>query len=276
MTIEASIIIAISVMIIFLSAWIIPKTRLQKLVNDVQQDDGTFKRVESARSIDWMKGTALGDHWLIFNIVSALSSVIIAVIVAISPLGAQLMSKDHVMWMFFLMTAAMFGYHLIWSSSLDWRFHKIPRWVMVFHMAIILAASIYATVNSTSFQWVTLSVIIVSIMCWLIGTVPGSGMSDGRLYVIIAAGAVPFLSTAAIWPTLLAGGLAVVNAVIVAVGPGKRLDRGDTKKPIINRIMKAGSPMGPFVIVSFTIGLILVSYMIWGSPSVSILNGSLS
>ena len=252
----------VSVVILTLTAWLLPLHRVgsKTLVNSSTKVDGSASMIESSRSFDWIEDSWIGEHWLVFNMIAAASSVIMAIIVGISPFAEALAAEDPRLLVLLIITATVWGFHLVWSTALDWRFHKIPRWPSVVHMVLMMIASIGLTAGTRLLGWSVAAIIIVCIMGWLLGTVPGSGMADGRLYAMIAAGAVPLLSTSAFWPALAAGILAIMNAIIVAVGPGSRAVRTDRSTSVFRRIMKTGSPMGPFVMISFSTYLVLLSY----------------
>jgi hypothetical protein len=261
------IIIVSTVAILSITAWSLPLLKLGTLINSTTDDHGDSHEVKSKRSFDWIEDSAIGEHWIGFNALAALSSIASSVLVLFSPLSRIVWNSDGRVWALLLIVASTYGFHLVWSTSLDWRFHKIPRWVGVAHMIIMIAASIALTAGTAMMSWVPLSVVIVSIMAWLLGTVPGSGMADGRMYAMVAAGAIPFLSTASIWPAIIASVLAILNAIIVAVGPGGRTTRSDRNVTVFKRIMKTGSPMGPFIMITFTVFLILLTYGVVTSPS---------
>jgi hypothetical protein len=252
--------------VMFLTSWLLPTMKIGKLVNDSTDAEGHHTMVKSARSIDWMQGSAIGSHWIGFNVLSAFLAIIVSTIVFISPFSDALWRQDRIAWYLLIVVSTVIGYHLVWSTTLDWRFHKIPRWPLVVHMILMLTASTMLTSLSADLKWLTVSVVIIGVMCWLIGTVPGSGMSDGRMYVIISASVIPFMASTAFLPLLVSAVLAIINAVIVAVGPGRRVSQSDTTVPVMQRIMKTGSPMGPFVMISFTIAMIMLSYGVISSP----------
>lgn len=210
----------------------------------------------------WLNEDAswISKHWTLFNMIAAGSSLVMALIALFcTPYGRALVENrigdpDISMAFLCIEAAAMLGFHLVWSSALDWRYHKIPRWALVMHMTLQVLITVACLQLSTNFKFYTLSVVLASIMCWLLGTVPGSGMSDGRLYVIAASTSIPFLGVGCWLPVVVAAVAAIINAVVSTFTGGAVVHaERQTKKSLGKRLLTAKSPMGPFISVSFTI-----------------------
>lgn len=211
-------------------------------------------------AISWVDGDPswISKHWTLFNMIAAGASLLSALVVLfLTPYGDALVHNrvddpDIAMAFLCVEAAAMLGFHLVWSSALDWRYHKIPRWALVMHMLLQVAVSVTCLQLSLNFKYLTTAVVIVSIMCWLLGTIPGSGMSDGRLYVIAASTSIPFLAASCWLPVVIASVGAIINAIVATMtGGGLTHAEKRTKLPIGRRLLTAKSPMGPFVSVSF-------------------------
>lgn len=209
-------------------------------------------------AISWVKGepNAIGDHWTMFNVVAAIVSAVSGIAVALfSPYGRQIQdhastTSDVSICILAIVSAAMLGFHLVWSSCLDWRFHMIPRWALVTHMSLQLVVTVTCLAVSDHYSWLILSVILTSVMCWMVGLL--SGMSDGRLYVIVAAAVIPFMMTDAWLPAVVVGAAAILNAIASTVTGGSMThDERDGDENLAVRLLKAKSPMGPFVSTVF-------------------------
>lgn len=267
---QGSVLIGLASVIIMLMCMILTKTNMDKiggLVETIRLQDGGVRIIKYSNSMEPLKGSWIGDHWTAFNLMSLLSALIIGAISLASPLSRGLFADDKSMWVLMLIVSSMFGFHFIWSSCIDWRFRKIPKLPIALSMLIIYAAAIICVATSPYFKAYLYPVIIIPIIMFLLGLIPGSGPSDGRLYAMVSAGSIPFMSGQIVWPLLITGLMAIVSAIIITVS-GK-VDQSDTEIPIMKRIMKSSSPMGPFVMVVFVIWLMLT---LWGiAPSNSIL-----
>lgn len=231
-----------------------------------------------APAISWVKKTpnAIGEHWGAFNAVATLVSALSGVAVALfSPYGKQIQistqaytGSDISICILAIISACTLGFHLVWSSCLDWRFHMIPRWALVTHMFMQLAVTVACLAMSSGYSWLILSVILTSVMCWMLGLPRSSGMSDGRLYVIVAAAVIPFLMMDAWMPLLVVGVGAILNAIVSTVTGGSMLHaERDESENLAVRILRAKSPMGPFVATSFYVFFMLAVFQIL--PSVT-------
>ena len=210
-------------------------------------------------AVSWVKKTpnAIGDHWTAFNVTATIVSAVSGLVVALfSVYGKQIADNpadpDLAVCFLAVISACTLGFHLVWSSCLDWRFHRIPRWALVSHMGLQLAATITCLALTENYSWLILSVVLTSAMCWLMGLPRSSGMSDGRLYVIVAASVIPFLMTDAWMPLVVVGVGAIINAIISTVTGGAMMhaERNEEENLAV-RILQAKSPMGPFVSTSF-------------------------
>lgn len=207
----------------------------------------------------------VSSHWTGFNLIAMASSAIMGVITLFcSPFGQAFTTggqgySDFPMSILAVESACMLGFHAVWSTGLDWRFHKIPRWSLVSHILIQLAFTVTCCVLSPGYAWMILSIIMISIICWLSGLLPGSGMSDGRLYVIVAACTVPFLWISTWLPVAIACVAAIINAIVSSVTGGALIHaERNTRLSLGKRLMTAKSPMGPFVSIAF-----LACYMVY-------------
>lgn len=217
-------------------------------------------------AISWIDADEswVSRHWVAFNMLAAVSSLALALIALFaSPYGDALVhgrtdDPDITMGFLCIESAAMLGFHMVWSSALDWRYHKVPRWALVAHMVFQLAITVTCLQLSANFRFYTLAVVIVSVMCWLLGTVPGSGMSDGRLYVIAACTCIPFIGTGSWLPVVVASVGAIINAIVAGVTGGSIVHaERQASKPLGRRLLTAKSPMGPFVCITFAVFFIL-------------------
>lgn len=226
-----------------------------------------------APAISWVKKTpnAIGDHWGAFNVAAILVSALSGIAVALfSPYGRQIQVTEHSaagldisICILAIISACTLGFHLVWSSCLDWRFHMIPRWALVTHMFLQLAITVVCLAMSSSYSWLILSVILTSVMCWMLGLPRSSGMSDGRLYVIVAASVIPFLMTDAWMPLLVVGVGTTLNAIVSTVTGGSTLHaERDESENLAVRILKAKSPMGPFVATAFYVFFMLAVFQV--------------
>ena len=153
------IIIASTMTILTVTAWALPLLRLGTLINRTTDDHGDSHEVRSKKSFDWIKDSFIGEHWIAFNVLAALASIISGALVLFSPLSRIVWNSDGRVWALLLIVAVTYGFHFVWSTSLDWRFHKIPRWVGVAHMIIMITASIALTAGTTTMSWVPISVV---------------------------------------------------------------------------------------------------------------------
>lgn len=269
MFVQGSILIGLVSVAIMLMCMVLTRTNADKiggLSETVRLPDGGVRTIRSNNSMEWLRGSWIGDHWVLFNIISLLSAIIISAISLLSPLSRGLYADDKGMWVFMLIVSSMFGFHFVWSTCIDWRFRKIPRLPIASSMLIIYAAAIICTGTSPYFKTYLYSVIILPIIMFMLGLLPGSGTSDGRLYAMISAGSIPFMSVQIIWPMLIAGLMAIINAIIITIS-GK-VNQSDAEIPLWKRIMKSSSPMGPFVMVVFVIWLALTLLGIVPSNSI--------
>ena len=255
--------IAIGVAVVLLSAGVLSLSAML-LTESVPMV--LSKKDPQPPAISWIRGTGtfFDKHWVGFNMLAGLTSTISGLLVLFfTPYGQALVdgrSNDPDLSMGFLclFAACMLGFHLVWSSGLDWRYHRLPRWTMVAHMLAMTIIEILCLALSANYSWLILSAVIIAIMCWLMGIPVGSGMSDGRLYVIMASACVPFMLTK-IWLPVVVIGVAVIINVIVSMLTGGMMLRAeqDTDENIVMRILKAKSPMGPFCAIIFYVFFML-------------------
>lgn len=230
---------------------------------------GGVQTVEFNNDMEWISGSWIGDHWWPFNGLAMMTATLFGLAALASPLSRGLYTDDISMWILLLITATVFGFHFIWSSCMDWRFHKVPRMPILFAMFGQLIATIACTATSHYFKMYLLSSIILTVFAWLTGLVPKSGPSDGRMLAMIMAGATPFMSTQIIWPFLIFCAALVVHGVALTVMKDRTM-ASNTDVPLIKRVLKSSSPLGPYLMVVFPIWLLLTIYGIVPSNSINL------
>lgn len=224
---------------------------------------GKFSTNYANNSISWIrsrKDGLISRKWGSFNGLAATVAAISGIIVALKGVDPTVWARSNTaMLVLSTVGATLFGFHFVWSSCLDWVYRKIPRWPLVAHMIYGLIVGVTCLALSATTTWLIVPFIVLAIVCWTIGLLKGSGMSDGRLLsIIIPYATVIMLKN--IWVAfVLMFVLVLVHAFcLMTSGEFKRDYKNNPKDSIITRLVRVKCPFGPIVMIPFYISMIVI------------------
>ena len=220
-------------------------------------------------SIEWIRdrGGWIGRHWGVFCTISTVSGIIVGMAVTLGPATAPTFVSS----LFISSAATVLGVLLVFSGAIDWTYHKIPLYPMIAIMLISYASAITVTAVTPAWRWLLPATIIVPIMLWLLGLVPGSGMGDGRLFALTSSCVIPMAAQTSLWAVLIMCAMDIAYAIIgmIIPGAGIRTEHSGTGLALkIRGFLGTHVPMGPFCMIAIVLWIILVAYGVVISPTV--------
>lgn len=149
---------------------------------------------------------------------------------------------DYVFQLYVIEAVVMVSYNAVVASWSDLVFRKVSRPMLVSFIIMQLVFTTVLCLVVPDAKWLLVSTIIGGVLCWGSGLIPGSGMSDGRMFCLYCVALLPLFQSTLWIPLVITVVLACVWTFVVYHKTGKTTDVSVAKT-----LLRTSFPVAPLL-----------------------------